>query len=87
MPSDRDRVAEERYVDEAAAGQDRDGDDDDLFGIDLGPAGDRRETESDDDIATAPVRPATKTLTERLATAAADRESAEPSDAQEPPAR
>jgi hypothetical protein len=76
LPSDRDSVAEE---------EDPKGDDDDLFGIDLGPAGDRREPEPDDEVEATPVRPATKTLTERLATAAADRESGDAPDDGEPP--
>ena len=76
LPSDRDSVAE---------GEDPKADDDDLFGIDLGPAGDSREPEPEDDVEATPVRPATKTLTERLATAAADRESGDTPDDGEPP--
>lgn len=79
VPSDRDPVAEERYVDEVAAEQDPDADDADLFGIHLGPAGDRSETvEPGDEPEPERQRRPTKTLSERLATAAADRDNAEP---------
>lgn len=46
------------------------------FGIDLGPAGARTTSADPDETSTAPVRPPARTLTERLATAAADRDDA-----------
>ena len=49
--------------------------DDDQFGIDLGPAGDRTEDAEPDETPT-PASPPARTLTERLANAAADRDDA-----------
>ena len=78
-PSDREPVVDEPSED-AAADPDDAARDEHLFGIDLGPAGDRGErSESTAAPAPTPERRPTKTLTERLANAAADRD-AEASD-------
>ena len=46
----------------------------DRFGIDLGPAGDSAEADAEEAVTAAPLKPPAKTLTERLASAAADRD-------------
>jgi hypothetical protein len=65
---------EEPEDSDAASGDD---DPNHLFGIDLGRRGDRAEQESRDEVEVAPVkkvRAAIRTLTERLASAASDRD-------------
>ncbi len=51
--------------------------DDDQFGIDLGPPRNEPEPVEIDEALPPPVKPATKTLSERLAAAAADRDDAD----------
>ena len=51
--------------------------DDDQFGIDLGPPRNEPDPVEPDEALPPPVKPATKTLSERLAAAAADRDDAD----------
>jgi hypothetical protein len=78
MPTDDD-APEEHDESEDDAGDEVEAADPNHFGIDLGRRGDRAEQQSRDEVdAPEPVRerPATRSLSDRLASAAADRDEA-----------